>query len=293
MSAPLTRGDTRTACGPGTLSGGPRPGAVRPHDRHHAGTPQPMMTTRRLLELPDDVAAPIMTVVDHARAAADPRLEDTSAWAAAEAGQTRVRTGYKASRRVASAGQLAAHVVRLLAPTDTAGRPWWTVLASSDVTTAIGSWDWDDRMWAALQLRRTYKDGDPATQADAVPVALVATWLTHAKGEALPGATARLCRHVLERDVDEATWSRAWYLVHGLRLVDELAVESRPGRPPADDPHRLALRTAVRAAAIAGVTTKTELAAVAGVTRRTLDAWLSEPVSPVTTTLVQDPKEPR
>jgi hypothetical protein len=241
-----------------------------------------MMTTRRLLELPDDVAAPIMTVVDAARAAADPGLPDTTAWAAAEAGQTAVRTGYKASRRVASAGQLAAHVVRLLTPDTSPDQPWWAVLASADVTTALHSWDWDERMWAALQLRRTYKDLDRAAQVDALPVALVATWLTHAKGDALPGATARLCRHVLERDVDDATWSRAWYLVHGLRLVHELATESRPGRPRADDPNRTALRTAVRAVARLEATTKTEIAAAAGITRRTLDAWLTHPATPAT-----------
>ncbi|MDF9878672.1 hypothetical protein [Cellulosimicrobium cellulans] len=53
------------------------------------------MTTRRVDALPDEHASPILDLLDRVRAAATPPAGDAGAWAAAEAGQVRVRTGHK------------------------------------------------------------------------------------------------------------------------------------------------------------------------------------------------------
>ncbi|WP_273653200.1 hypothetical protein [Cellulomonas fimi] len=66
--------------------------------------------SRRLRPLPDKLTAPILHLVQITRGATtDPT--NPAPWAAAEAGQTPIRTGYKAARRTASAGQYAAHLI--------------------------------------------------------------------------------------------------------------------------------------------------------------------------------------
>lgn len=238
------------------------------------------MTTRRLEDLPEQHATPILALVDAARAAAAPE-GDPSAWAAAEAGQAKIRTTYKAPRRTATAGQVAAHALRLL--TLAPGDPWphqaWDE-ALLQSTEAINSWDWDVRMQGALDLRRTYKDLERPLPPTAVPVQLVGSWLTHAGGPELVPATARLAGYVLGGLQDNsALLAAAWYATHGRRLLAELAPTAprRRGAPTAEEEQRrAALKEAVRGVAAAHIMTKLDLAAAAGTSRPTVTAWLSE-----------------
>lgn len=113
------------------------------------------MTTRRhLTALPAPWAEPILTMLELTRAAATPPDVDPAPWAAAEAGQTRIRTGHKAARRTASAGQYAAHALRLrAAAAAAAGDDHPATLALTRAAGPINSWDWDTRMRGALDLR--------------------------------------------------------------------------------------------------------------------------------------------
>lgn len=239
-----------------------------------------MMTTRRLEPLPDEWAS-ILELHQRVRDAATPHVDDAAVvWATAEAGQASITTGYKAQRRVASAGQYGAHILRLRAGDlldQGASDPWSTALAGAGP--AINAWDWDERMQAALDLRRTFKDEPPPLTAAAIATQVVATWLTHAGGPGLPPATARLCTYVLEHTPCEPpTLAAAWYATHGRRLLAALAPTSPagPGAPAnAEAARRALLRLAVRGVHAGRTTTKLQLAALAGVTRPTLDSWLA------------------
>lgn len=234
------------------------------------------MTTRRTEPLPEDHAAPIFDVLALGRSAAAPPLDDDGAWAAAEAGQVRIRTGYKASRRLASAGQLAAHALRIAAPDHPGAdqEPWARALANA--APAISSWDWDTRMQGALDLRRSFKDLEPQPTG-ARPVRLVAAWLAHASGRGLVPVTARLCDYVRETLEDQTVLAAAWYATHGPRLLPILTNGApRPaGRPNNEDANRRQLlRAAVLGIHASDIWTKKELSEAAGITGRTLDSWL-------------------
>lgn len=238
------------------------------------------MTTRRLEDLPEQHATPILALIDAARAAAAPD-GDSSAWAVAEAGQAKIRTTYKAPRRTATAGQIAAHALRLhtLAgfDVDAPAEPWEEALLQS--TEAINSWDWDVRMQGALDLRRTYKDLERPLPPTAVPVQLVASWLTHAGGPELVPVTARLTGYVVDHKDSHDVLAAAWYATHGHRILAELAptAPQRRGAPTTgEEQRRAALKTAVRGVAAAHIMTKVELAAAASTSRPTVTAWLSE-----------------
>jgi hypothetical protein len=235
------------------------------------------MTTRRVDALPEEHAGPILELLERVRAVATAPDGDGGAWAAAEAGQARVRTGYKAARRTLSAGQYAAHTLRLLAlaQPETDREPWTDALAHAGAP--IGSWDWDERMQGALDLRRTFKDLPDPLPETVRPVRLVAAWLTHASGTGLVPVTARLAGHVIELEPDDDVLAAAWYATHGDRLLAQLTVNGTPtsGAPDINEAHQRArLRTAVRGIYSAQLHTKVDLAAQAGITRRTLDAWL-------------------
>jgi hypothetical protein len=240
-----------------------------------------MMTTRALADLPEQWAAPILDLVAQARIAAAPPADDDGAWAAAEAGQTRFRTGHKAARRTASAGQYAAHLLRLRAvdQVDQGDLNTWTV-ALAKAAPAINSWDWDDRMQGALDLRKTFKDlpADEHTTSTR-PARLVAAWLTHAGGAQLVPATGRLCTYALEQTLITAqTLAPAWYATHGVRLLDELVARgtAREGRPSREQAaHHALVRAAVCGVHTAKIMPKVELARRAGTTRMTLNAWLA------------------
>lgn len=276
-TAPRTRRLTRTRrAAVGDLPPPTPPASGAAHDRlQPRGVPP--MTTRRVDALPDEHAGPILGLLEQVRAAAAPPAGDGGAWAAAEAGQVRVRTGYKAARRTLSAGQYAAHTLRLLAlaQPEAEREPWTDALAHAG--DAIGSWDWDMRMQGALDLRRTFKDlPDPLPQS-VRPARLVAAWLTHASGTGLVPVTARLAAHVLELEPSDDVLAAAWYATHGDRLLTELTANGTPtsGAADNDEAHQRALlRTAVRGLYRAQLHTKVDLAARAGITRRTLDAWL-------------------
>ncbi|HEY8717764.1 hypothetical protein [Pengzhenrongella sp.] len=239
-----------------------------------------MMTTRSTEDLPAEWAGPILDLVEQARISAAPADDENGAWAAAEAGQDQFRTGYKAARRTASAGQLAAHLLRLRAAdrVDQGDLNDWTV-ALAKAGPAISSWDWDIRMQGALDLRRTFLDTTRTATTDARPARLVAAWLTHNAGAQLVPATGRLVEYVLEHeDVSPKALERAWYAVHGARLLDELAARGKPreGRPTREDAaHHTLVRVAVCGVHAAQIMTKRELARRAGTTRMTIDSWLN------------------
>ncbi|NEB06971.1 hypothetical protein, partial [Streptomyces sp. SID13726] len=121
-----------------------------------------------------------------------------------------MRTGYKAAPRTLSAGQCAAHTLRLLAlaQPEADREPWTDALAHAG--DAIGSWDWDARMQGALDLRRAFKDLPDPLPASVRPVRLVAAWLTHASGTGLVPVTARLAAHVLDLGPRDDVLAAAW-----------------------------------------------------------------------------------
>ena len=179
-----------------------------------------MSTRRRLAALPAQWADPILTMLELTRTAATPPDVDPAPWAVAEAAQTRIHTGHKAARRTASAGQYAAHTLRLRAAAGAAAgddRPHTLALAAA--AGPIGSWDWDTRMRAALDLRAVTNPLPVTERAAALPTRLVAAWLTHNHGPQLVAATGRLCVFVLEHpDVDVTDLAAAWDATHGHRL---------------------------------------------------------------------------
>lgn len=166
--------------------------------------------SRRLRPLPDAHAAPILHLVQITRgASADP--DHPAPWAAAEAGQTAIRTGHKAARRTASAGQYAAHVVLHRAAGHVAVR-------RHELADAINSWDPHQRVAAGEDLAvRLLLEGDDE---HTTGLWLVARWLLAPIGPALLAPTADLCRYVLEHPrVDVEDLQRAWHATHGHRLA--------------------------------------------------------------------------
>ncbi|WP_258723363.1 hypothetical protein [Cellulomonas sp. NS3] len=227
------------------------------------------MTPRAHAPLPDEWAGPILELVDRTRAAAAPAADDDGAWATAEAGQERPRTGHRAARRTASAGQCGAHLLRFRAIEAVQhghDEPWTLALATS--TEAVGSWDWDTRMQVALDLRRTFRHLPADDDTDARrETRLVAAWLTHSDGPGLVAATGALCRAVLALEPSRADLAAAWYATHGDRLLRELAA-----RGTAVDPDLV--REAVRGVDAARVQTRTHIADHVGITREQLEEHL-------------------
>lgn len=164
--------------------------------------------TRRTQPLPPQLAAPILDVVHRARAAATSTGTPTQR-AAAEAGQTRIPTGYKAARRTASAGQYAAHALRLAALE--AARP--TAPALQAAAAAFNTWQVDPRTAGADALRHV---ADSAPPAAARELHTVAAWLDHTVGHELVATTAALCRLALDTAPDHL--GPAWHATHGQRL---------------------------------------------------------------------------
>jgi hypothetical protein len=162
-----------------------------------------------------DPLTPILELVDLTRELATPH-DDNAAWIAAEAGQRTGGTGtYSHGRRTASAGQYAAHAIRLAtlnADQTTKNEPWNAELLKQ--TAAINSWDWDTRMQGALNLRATYLGHDNPEPPTLVPVKLVGTWLTHTTGDQFVQATARLAQYVLDHDELHPYLRPAWYATH-------------------------------------------------------------------------------
>lgn len=231
------------------------------------------MTTRPDAPLPAEWAGPILQLVARTRAAAAPVVADGGAWAAAEAGQVRVRTGHEAAQETASAGQCGAHLLRFRAIEAVRhGRdePWTLALATS--TEAVASWDWDERMQAALDLRRTFRHLPVAEDGEArQETRLVAAWLTHTDGPGLVAATGELCRYVLTSTAPgDDDLAAAWYATHGDRLLRELARRG-PGAHPD------LVRTAVRGVDAARVLTRTHIAEHARITRELLEEYLDGP----------------
>ncbi|HEY8718585.1 hypothetical protein [Pengzhenrongella sp.] len=287
-----------------------------------------MMTTRATENLPGEWAGPILDLVKLASSAAASSVDDAEAWAVAEAGQARFRTGYVAARRTASAGQIAAHVLRLRAAdhidqiaahllrlqaadrvdqgaahvlrqraadrVDQGDVEDWTV-ALSKVGPAISSWEWDVRMQGALDLFTTYK-AMPDDPGYARPARLVSAWLRHNVGAQLVPATGRLVEYVLEHeDVAQPALARAWYATHGARLLDELAARGKPreGRPTKEDAaHHALVRIAVCGVHGARIMTKRDLADRSGITRMTIDTWLKAEITAAAADQAPDGRHP-
>lgn len=193
------------------------------------------MTTRALEPIPEQWAGPILELADAARAAAVPAGHDDALWVDAESRAPKMRTNHRGSQRTAFAGQYAAHLLRLraLELVDQGTQDPW-VVALAEAGPVLNSWDWDERTYGALALRKTYKDlsGEHPERAVIRPTSYVAGWLTHAAGESLVPATGRLAQYALEHPpitCDRLTV--AWYAAHGARFLDELtATRENPGR---------------------------------------------------------------
>ncbi|MGW6130795.1 hypothetical protein ACWFNE_12290 [Cellulomonas sp. NPDC055163] len=146
----------------------------------------------------------------------------------------------------------------------------------------LDSWDWDERMYGAIALRKTYKDlpGEQPERTVIRPTSYVEGWLAHAAGESLIPATGRLAQHALEhtphhpRPLGRRLVRRARGTVP--RRAHRHPREPRPRQARLEDAERLALvRTAVRAIHTAP-DLQDDLAQRAGITSPTLDAWLKE-----------------
>jgi hypothetical protein len=140
-------------------------------------------------------------------------------------------------------------------------------------------------MGCALELRRTFKDlgDDYAGVATIRPVRLVAAWLTHAGGEALVPASVRLCATVLE-DPARDHLGAAWFAVHGLTLLDRVAVAgigTTEGRATSEQAaYRERLKAVVTGLNEARLMSGTALAKRAGITRVTLTSWAAQDGTP-------------
>lgn len=240
------------------------------------------MSTRHLDPIPEDAATAFLTVLDTARAAAERDVDDDgrAPYRDAEVAHPVPRTGTKMARIAAAAGATAAHALRLRAADrgDFPDEPWTAALAKTGAV--LNSWDWDERMRAALDLRATFKDlpdDVAAAHKDSLRgVRLVAAWLTHTNDAALIPAGARLAEYALSLELGDDTWSAAWFAVNGLVLVDALAptVSMSEGRPPAEERiHRDRLRAAVAGVYSARIITFRALSQRAGVTDATTRAW--------------------
>lgn len=181
-----------------------------------------MTSTRRLHPLPERWAEPILTLVHITRAAALPPNVDPTPWAAAEAGQYALRTGHKAARRTASAGQYAAHALRLYAAEAIAhgeAASWAHELVCERA--ALTTWDASVRAAAAHRLLVAAGQDFPA--GDPVPALLVADWLlSGTTGPAIIETTGRLAAYVLALPgVDVDHLGGAWHATHGHRLEQQ------------------------------------------------------------------------
>lgn len=177
-----------------------------------------MTTTRRLRPLPAPWAEPILTLVHLTRSATTPTGVDPEPWATAEAGQTVLRTGYKAARRTASAGQYAAHALRLhaaaaIAEGDVSSWAHQLVQEKAALTT------WAPAIRARGAHRLLTAAGQDIVGTDPVPALLIADWLLTTSGAAVVESTGRLAAYALAHpciDVDHLVG--AWHATHGHRL---------------------------------------------------------------------------
>lgn len=229
-----------------------------------------------------DPLTPILEIVALTRVLATPK-SDNDAWITAEAGQREGGTGtFKHGRRTASAGQYAAHAIRLDvldADASTRAEPWNAALLKE--TRAIESWDWDTRMQGALNLRATYLRLEGPEPASVIPVKLVGSWLTQTSGDPFVYATARLAQYVLDHEELHAYLRPAWYATHGRRLLTTLAPPRDPdfegGRPTPERRDALArLKAALPDIVAAHTMPLTEIADVAQITRPTIYKYLKD-----------------
>jgi hypothetical protein len=238
------------------------------------------MSTRHLEPIPEPYEAAFFAVADQARtqAAANAPEDLRALYLEAESAHPVPRTGHKLARVTAAAASIAAHDLRLRALELVAvgdDAPWTGALAGAGTT--LSSWDWDERMQCALNLRATFKDlpQDETRIPTLRGVRLVAAWLTHAGGDGLVPASARLCTHILEHP-SPGTIGPAWYAVHGLVLLDAVTAQgdTTPGRATSEQAaYRARLRTVVAGVEAARILTSTALAKRAGITRVTLTSW--------------------
>lgn len=238
------------------------------------------MTPQHLESIPETAHDTYLAVLDAARAAAEVDVDEPGRafYRAAEARHPVPRTGTKSARIAAAGGSTAAHALRIQA-TERArehDEPWTDALAATG--SVLSSWDWDERMRAALDLRTSFKDlPKPAADTPSIrPARLVAAWLTHTNDAGLIPAGTRLAEHTLSEHPDHETWATAWYSVNALTLLDTLTAEGattagRPGQQEA------VLRTRLRAAVVgshrARLATVRHVAARAGITRQTHSSW--------------------
>lgn len=231
--------------------------------------------SRGLQPLAPDAEALVLAVVDGARDAALDRLPDELAPLArsVESSAPSPLTGYKHARLTGMAGSTAAHALRLQSVDAGPSAPAWT-RALAGAGEAISSWDWDVRMQAALDLRKTFLPLGSDAPESVRPVRLVAAWLTHAGGHGLIRPTTQLAQILLEQG--QPPLDRAWFATHGLTLLEELSRGRTlsEGNPDAEEKaYRAQLRAVVTQVARAEVIGTKALAERAGITRATLSAW--------------------
>lgn len=237
--------------------------------------------SRALTPLDENAAAAITTVVDEARAAAAAALpvELVPLMRQVDEEHAVPLTGHKLARLTGLAGRISAHDLRMRAASSTADEPWTRALAATG--TVLDSWDWHDRMRAALDLHDTYRHlTDPP--ASVRPVRLVFAWLTHAGGRGLVPVTVQLCRYVLD-SVDEQTRAASWFSASGRALLVRVAERPLQGGNATLEERQLRarLRAVVHGLASTGLVGPTELASLAGVTKVTASAWArGGPASP-------------
>lgn len=230
---------------------------------------------RHLEQLDEASSTTVLAMIDSARAQAvatareviSPEIITT-----AEQQHPVPQTGHHLARITGAAGSIAAHAIRLsYEPT------CWPGDVLESVRAADSSWDWDERMQAALDLRRALSTR--TDDEDSRHIRLTAAWLTHTDDAGLIPASVRLC--------DVATADAApllgagWWAVFGTSVLSQL-VERGPrltlGRRPSVEEvaQRAALRAAVEGIKSARVMGRSATARAAGITLKTYDNWTSE-----------------
>ncbi|MBE7702281.1 hypothetical protein H9623_18475 [Oerskovia sp. Sa1BUA8] len=125
-------------------------------------------------------------------------------------------TGYKAPRVTRLAGMYAAAAIRAqLERVDVEERTVWDVVILEHLTPdVITGWDLDERLYAALALRATFKDLREPDVEHTATIRRLASWLLQTSGPELPRVTARLCQHVLDTGAHTVALPALWSAVH-------------------------------------------------------------------------------
>lgn len=169
----------------------------------------------RTAPLPDEWSDPMNALVEAVRDAAVTDLT-VSERVARQDLVPPATTGYKAPRVTRLAGMYAAAAIRAqLERGDVDERTVWDVAILEHLTpNVITGWDLDERLYAALALRATFKDLQEPDVEHTATIRRLASWLLQTSGPELPRVTARLCQHVLDTGAHTVALSALWSAVH-------------------------------------------------------------------------------